>query len=183
MSGSSALNRRLKSWPAWVVMFVLAASLLVVGATRSSGPQTQEDRVDAITRRVACPVCDGESVFESQNNASRSIRNQVEDLVRANELGDDEIIAFVDTRYEAELLLVPTSSGLDALVWLLPALGFVIGVVGLAFAFRRWRLEAQGVGDPTADDRALVAAALDLEPDDPIDRGPGEDTIGEGSGA
>ena len=156
----SSLNARLKRWPAWIMMLVVAVSFTVVGATRSSGPQTPEDRVDSITQRVACPICDGESVFESQNSASRSIRTEVTGLVRANELSDDEIIGFLETRYGADILLVPKASGFDALVWVLPTLGAALGIVGLAIAFRRWRLEAAALGDATDADRAIVAAAL-----------------------
>ncbi len=49
---------------------------------------------------------------------------------------------------------------LDALVWVLPAVGFVVGVTGLGLAFRRWKLEADELGDPTDADRALVEEAL-----------------------
>lgn len=154
------LNTRLKSWPGWVLMLLVAVTFLVVGATRSSGPQTQEDRVDDLTQRIACPVCDGESVFESQNAASRRLRNQVEDLVRENELSDEEILSLIDSRNEGELLLVPKASGLDALVWVLPAVGLVVGATGLGLAFRRWKLEADGLSDPTDADRTIVEAAL-----------------------
>ncbi len=157
---SSSLNARLKRWPGWILMLVVAASFVVVGSTRSSGPQTQSDRVDSITQRVACPVCDGESVFVSQNSASRAIRNEVTDLVRANALDDDQIVGFLEDRYGADILLVPKASGFDALVWVLPAIGFALGVLGLAIAFRRWRLEAAQTGEATDDDRAIVAAAL-----------------------
>jgi cytochrome c-type biogenesis protein CcmH len=170
---NAGLNRKLKSWPAWALMLVIVVAFLVVGSTRSTGPQSAEDRVDRVTQRIACPVCDGESVFESQNNSSRSIRNQVESLVRANELSDEEIITFVDNRFEAELLLVPKASGLDALVWALPAVGFVLGMTGLVFAFRRWRAEADGLADPTDDDRSLVDAALAADVDHDAGEGSG----------
>ena len=159
-SGRSALNRRLKSWPGWVLMLLVVVGFLVVGSTRSGGVRTQEDRVDEITKRIACPVCDGESVFDSQNNASRAIRNQVTDLVRQNELSDGEINDVVVNRFGADILLVPRASGFDALVWVLPVVGFAVGAVALAFAFRRWRLEAAGIPDATDADRELVAAAL-----------------------
>jgi len=165
------LNKRIKSWPGWLLMLVVAVTFLVVGATRSSGPQTQEDRVDDLTQRIACPVCDGESVFESQNAASRRLRNQVEDLVRENELSDQQILTLIDSRNEGELLLVPTASGLDALVWVLPAVGFVVGAAGLGLAFRRWRIEAAGLSDPTAEDRSIVEAALAASDDGADERG------------
>ena len=85
----SGVNRRVKHWSGWVLLLFVVAGLLAVGASRASGPQTPEDRIDDISRRVACPVCDGESVFESQNSASRAIRNQVGELVAENDLSDD----------------------------------------------------------------------------------------------
>jgi|GEM_PF-131433 len=154
------LRRRIKRWPGWVALIFVVAGLLAVGATRSSGPQSQEDRIDAISERVACPVCDGESVFESQNNASRAIRNQIGELVADNELSDTQIIAFIETRYGAQVLLVPRASGFDALIWVLPAVALVCGVAGLVVVFRRWSREAGEMSDPTDADRELVAAAL-----------------------
>ena len=168
-----SLNKRLKSWPGWILMGLIAITFLVVGATRTAGPQSQEDRVDDLSQRIACPVCDGESVFVSQNAASRRLRIQVEDLVRQNEMSDEQILTFIDSRNEGDLLLVPKASGLDALVWVLPAVGFVVGVTGLGLAFRRWKLEAEGLADPTEADRALVDAAIAAEesPDESADAG------------
>lgn len=161
------LNRRLKGWPGWVALVLVVAGLLAVGVTRDAGPQTQQDRVDSLTRRVACPICQGESVYESRNNASESIRVQVGDLVRENELSDAEILAFLEVRYRAQVLLVPKASGFDAIVWVLPAVAFVCALAGLVVTFRRWRAEAAAIPDPTDADRALVDAALAADPDDP----------------
>ena len=163
---NSNLNSRVKRWPGWVLLVFVIAGFLAVGATRSTGPESQDDRVDAIARRVACPICDGESVFESQNNASQAIRNQVQQLVADNDLSDAEIIAFIETRYGAQVLLVPKASGFDALVWVLPAVAFVCGLAALVVVFRRWKREAGDMREPTDDDRALVEAALLADIDD-----------------
>lgn len=158
---AGALNRSLKRWPGWVALGVVVIAVLAVGIARDTGPQTPEDRVDSITRRIACPICDGESVFESQNNASEALRNQVAELVGENDLSDAEIVAFIETRYGARVLLVPKASGFDALVWVVPAMVFVGAIAGLVVAFRRWRTEAASNPEPTDDDRALVESALE----------------------
>ncbi len=162
----SELNRRAKRWPGWVLLIFVVAGFLAVGATRDSGPESQSDRIDEIAKRVACPICDGESVFESQNNASVALRNQIADLVSENDLDDAEIIAFIETRYGADVLLVPKSSGFDALVWVLPAVAFACGLAALVVVFRRWKREAGEVSDPTDADRALVEAALAADRED-----------------
>ncbi len=160
MSSLSAWNRRVKGWPGWLALVLVITAFLTVGAFRSSGPETPADRVDAIASRVACPICAGESVFVSQSNSSRAIRSQIEGLVAENQLDDDDIIAYLETRYGAEVLLVPRSSGFDALIWVLPAVALGCGIAGLVVAFRRWKRDADTTPEPTDADRELVAAAL-----------------------
>ena len=156
--------KALKSWPVWMFMGVLAVSLLVVGSTRDDGPRTQGDRIDAISRRIACPTCDGESVYVSQASASQAIRNEIARQVAQGQNTDEEIVGFIQDRFGGQVLLVPKATGLDALVWALPVMVFVFSVAGLAVAFRRWR--GQQGGDPTDEDRAMVAALLAEDPTD-----------------
>lgn len=151
---------QLKRWPGWVALVLVVTGFLTVGAMRSGGPQTVEDRIDDLQRRVACPVCDGESVFESRNNASVNIRNAISQRVRDGGQTDGEILSYLEARYEGEILLVPRSTGLDALVWALPAAAFVCAAVGLGVAFRRWKLDAATAAEPSDADRLLVATAL-----------------------
>lgn len=153
------LNDRVKRWPGWILLLVVVVSVLAVGSTRSSGPQTQNERIESVAKRVACPVCSGESVAESRNNASQAIRNEIADRIRTTSLTDDQIIAGLENSYGARILLVPRATGFDALIWVLPAVAFVCGVAGLGVAFRRWKAEARATPDPTADDREIVAAA------------------------
>ncbi|MCU0259411.1 MAG: cytochrome c-type biogenesis protein CcmH [Ilumatobacteraceae bacterium] len=158
-----SLNRRLKSTAGWVALLFVVVAALAVGATRDTGPQSAGDRVDAISRRIACPECDGESVYESRSRASEAIRTEIRAQVNAGRADDDQIIEFVAERFGGQVLLVPRSTGIEALAWALPAAALVVGVTALFFAFRRWRLEAAGVPEPTDDDIALVAEARAAE--------------------
>jgi cytochrome c-type biogenesis protein CcmH len=160
---TSRLNARLKRWPGWVVLIFAVVALLAVGVTQDSGPQTPEERITALEKRLACPVCQGESVYESRNTASVQIRELIRQGVEDGELSDQQIIDDIVTRYNGEELLVPTASGVEALAWALPAAAFVAGVAGLIVDFRRWHASARILGDPTDDDYALVAAALERE--------------------
>ena len=69
--------KKLKSWPVWMLMGILTVALLAIGITRDSGPLTQSDRIDSISKRIACPTCDGESIFVSRATAADAIRRQV----------------------------------------------------------------------------------------------------------
>jgi cytochrome c-type biogenesis protein CcmH len=169
MSRTSSLKR----WPGWVLLVMVVAGFLAVGATRSAGPLTPEERVEEITKRLACPVCDGESVYESANAASAAIRNEVKAQVLGGAATDDEIVAFIVQQFGAQTQLVPRATGFDSLVWVLPAAAAVCAGVGLFFAFRRWR--ANALVTPDAADRALVEAALHEAPP----TAPAEPAVGE----
>lgn len=157
--------KALKGRFAWTAMAILAVVLLVFGASRSSGPTTQEERIDAISKRLACPTCSGESVYVSRAAAAESIRNEIARQVAAGQRADDEIVAYVESRFPGSLLL-PPGEGVDALVWVLPVVALVCGFGGLVVVFRRWKRE----GDVSAagDDELIVAAAL-ADHDDPTD--------------
>lgn len=158
MSDRRALNRRLKSWPSWVLLILVVVGFGVVGATRDRGPLDPGDRIDELSRRVACPVCDGESVYESRNPASEAIRAAIRQAVSQGTADDDAILASIAEAYGGRVLLVPRATGFDALVWALPVTAAVLGIVALVFAFRRWRIEAGMVGGANDEDYRIVAA-------------------------
>ena len=156
---------RLKGRTSWSLIAVVAAALLAFGATRSSGPSTQEERIDSISKRLACPRCSGESVYVSRASAAESIRNEIARQVAAGQRADDEIVSYIESRFPGSLLL-PPGDGVDALVWVLPVVALVCGFGGLVVVFRRWKRE----GDVRAavDDENIVAVAL-REYEDPTE--------------
>lgn len=147
----------LKRWPSWLLMLGIAVALILVGTLRDGGARSENDRIDSITKRVACPVCSGESVFESRNAASVNLQNKIEDLVREGRLSDAEVIASVQRDSSVQLLLVPKRTGFDAMAWALPVAAGVVAFAGLGLAFRKWVRAEDGV--PSDEDRALVDAA------------------------
>ena len=158
-----SIRRAARTPLGWTVVAVALVGLIAFGGVQSGGPRTQEDRVDNITSRVACPICDGESVFESRNAASRAIRNEVDFLVRGNELSDAQILSRIENTYGSEVMLVPKSTGFDAIAWITPVVVSVLAAAGLVAAFVRWKRQSDRSGMPTEQDRRLVRAALDAE--------------------
>jgi cytochrome c-type biogenesis protein CcmH len=150
-------SQQLKRWPGWALLAIVVAGLLAFGTTRDAGARTPEERVEDISKQLACPICDGESVYESRNTQSASIRTEIKAQVAAGAT-DDEVIAYIVQNFDAKTLLLPKATGFESLVWVLPSVALVCASVGLFFAFRRWRLAADAIPDDA--DRALVEAAL-----------------------
>ncbi len=159
MGNGAGLNRSVKRWPGWLLVAVIAAVLLAVGVSRGDGVSDPGERADALAQRVACPVCDGESVYESRNRASINLRNQITTLVNEGRLSDDEILAEIQAAFPTDILLVPPADGVNVLVWALPAAAMICATAGLVVAFRRWR-QSGAVTEPTDDDRVIVTSAL-----------------------
>jgi cytochrome c-type biogenesis protein CcmH len=117
-------------------------AIVLVGAlwagTHHNRPQSSEDRAQALEHTIKCPVCRGQSVAESDSEASKAIRVDIARRISTGE-SDSEIRSYYAQTLGGDILLRPASSGFAALVWVLPVAGFVIAASGIALAFRRWR--------------------------------------------
>ena len=153
----SSWHRRLKSLPGWLLALFVFVVLMAVGIQRDSGPSTPQERIDAVAQRLACPTCDGVSVFESRGSASVAIKKEIARLVADGQLTDGEIVKNIESSFGSDVLLVPSATGIDSLVWALPVASGVLAIVGLALAFRRWQqMSTTTVSDA---DAVLVASA------------------------
>lgn len=174
------MSRRARVWAPWLAMAVVLVVALVVGTMRSSGPETNADRVMAIARTLKCPVCDGESVAESNADASLQIRADIAKRLDQGQTAD-QIRAYYASpdRYGPGVLLTPSSSGISSLVWIIPVIALVISAAVLVALFRRWQV--RGDVHATAADRELVGAALgDLDEAAPDDGSDLDDEQGSG---
>jgi len=107
-------------------------------------------------------VCSGESVAESNAPASQEIRRQIAEQVQQGQT-DEEIRSFYAAKYGQAILLTPSASGVNALVWILPIVAFAIGIAALVIVFRRW--SSMPAERATDEDREIVDSALRAEAD------------------
>ena len=119
------------------VMAIVLVLALYVG-TRPGGPTTPEDRAQSLEHQIKCPVCRGQSVAESDSEASKAIRTDIQRRI-ADGQSDSEIRAYYAQTLGPDILLRPTSSGFAGLVWIIPVAGLVAASCGIGYAFWRWR--------------------------------------------
>ncbi|MCU1344360.1 MAG: ccmH [Acidimicrobiia bacterium] len=146
-----------RRWLPWITMAVVVVVALTVGLSRDNGPRSNQDRVDSLARQFKCLVCAGESVFESRSDFANQLRKSISEDVAAGR-SDQEIRTAVVGEYQEEVLLKPQATGANLLLWILPILAAMSAVAGLGLAFANWR--RLGSVRPSAEDRALVAAAM-----------------------
>ena len=160
MTAIALRNERKRNHLGWLVLVPVLLVALIIGTMGSRGPRTNTDRVNAIASEFKCPTCRSESVETSNAQTARIIRADIARRVEAGQT-DDEIRAFLISRYGEDLLLTPASTGASSLVWILPVVALIFAVAGLAVAFRRWHARTEG--EISDADRRLVEAAMRVE--------------------
>jgi cytochrome c-type biogenesis protein CcmH len=145
-----------RRWAPWFLLSVLLVVGLALGAHGTNGSRTQAQRVQHIAGELRCPICEGQTVADSDALISRDIRGLIQERVAAGQ-SDQQIVSFIVRQYPGTLL-TPPATGVGMIVWALPVLVFVAALGGLWLAFARWR-SRPGVTVTDAD-RALVEQAL-----------------------
>lgn len=121
--------------------FILAAAVLILapagfaaGVVRHEDPS--EQRIKAIAVALRCPVCQGETIYDSHSTVAGQMKALIREQVAAGK-SDDEIKSFFVDRYGEFVLMEPRASWSNALVWLFPAAAFFGGIAVLVLLLRR----------------------------------------------
>lgn len=120
-----------------IFAFALALALQNTPAT------TNDSILEARTREVAavlrCPVCQGLSIEASPSELSTEMKDVVREQLRAGKT-PDEVKAYFVSKYGEWILLEPKASGMNLLVYALPILLVLGGMILILFMVRRWTL-------------------------------------------
>lgn len=118
-----------------------------------ANPQ-QEARAERIMRSLRCPVCQDESIAESNAELAGDMRQLVRKMVAAGD-SDAQIRAYIVARYGQWILLRPRFELSTYALWLAPAGFLVVALVGIGFYFRRLRSAAAEIASRplTADEK------------------------------
>lgn len=120
-----------------LICLVLLGAAAADPAERLSDP-AQEARARALFRDVRCLVCQSQSIDESDAELAHDLRQLIRQEIRAGE-SDDQIRAYLVSRYGQFVLLTPRFSPGNAILWVGPLL---VVAAGAAVFFGRRRTAA-----------------------------------------
>ena len=126
--------RSLGPWIALAIVVVAGIVALVVRSHPDDSPAAHAARLE---HQLACPVCEGQSVADSNSSQSRAMRQDIPRRIAAGQ-SDADIRAFYVARYGEKVLETPSNSGLGILAWGIPALAVILGGASIVVAVRRW---------------------------------------------
>ena len=110
----------------WLGVLLVAVSSLPSGTVVAQG--SYEEQMWKIAGRLACPVCEGQSIKDSDSQLASQMRQLIVDRLR---LGEDpeKIIQFLVERYGEGVRMDPPKTGFGLGVWIGPVVFFAIGSV------------------------------------------------------
>jgi cytochrome c-type biogenesis protein CcmH len=115
---------------------LLVALLMVLATPLLVAADDYENEMWDISAELACPVCAGQSIKDSNAPLAQQIRALIREKLEA---GEDRaaIIAFVVERYGEGVQLDPPKTGIQLAVWLGPLVILAIGLSLAATMFLR----------------------------------------------
>ena len=117
------------------IIFVLI--ILLSGSLQAAPVGDIEEQTRAISAELRCVVCQNLSVADSPSEMAQQMRASVREQVEAGR-SPQEIKDFFVSKYGEWVLLAPTNSGFNRLLWWLPITVLVGGVITALLLVRRW---------------------------------------------
>jgi len=155
-------------WLPWLALAAVVTIAVVVLAARSGTSNSPAARATRLDSQLACPVCVGESVADSNAPESRAIRADIVKRIHAGQ-HDGEIRDAYVAIYGEHILLTPSNGGIGVVAWGVPIVALVLGTFGIAFAVRRWTTTPRLAATP--DDEDVVERERRRDDDDHDDDG------------
>jgi cytochrome c-type biogenesis protein CcmH len=118
-----------------------------------------EERARDISAGLRCMVCQNQSIDDSDAELARDLRVLVRDRLVAGDT-NDEVVAYVVDRYGEFVLLRPTFSARNALLWGTPVIILLLGATA-AFLFGQRQSQSRAGEALTVEEQARVAKILD----------------------
>ncbi len=113
----------MKALAAWVGFFVI----FLVWAAAADAQEPYEEQMWVIAEQIACPVCEGQSIKDSNADLARQMRELITERLRAGD-DADSIRRFFADRYGEGILMDPPKQGFGLGIWIGPLIFFVVGV-------------------------------------------------------
>jgi len=122
----------------WLLPILLVLSALWAGTAFAQDPTPSDNEVNRIAKQLFCPVCENTPLDVCPTQACAQWRALIREKLAAGWTEDQIKQYFVD-QYGARVLSEPPRTGLNWLVYLVPPILFVVGVIILVRTFRPFK--------------------------------------------
>ena len=139
---------------------VCALLLQAASSLYGAAPADIDDRTREISTELRCVVCQNLSVADSPSEMAQQMRAIVREQVQAGK-STEQIKEFFVSKYGEWVLLRPKTTGVSALLWILPYVVLVCGILAALWFIRRWTTKKPPAEVPTSESVAANQAQRD----------------------
>lgn len=124
-----------------LVVLLLASPIWAVQPDEMLADPVLEARARAISRDIRCPVCQGETIDDSNAPIARDLRIIIRERLVAGD-SDTAVVDYIVARYGEGVLFNPRAEGANWILWLAGPTLLLAGIaVAVAAGRRRARAE------------------------------------------
>jgi cytochrome c-type biogenesis protein CcmH len=153
------------------IIFIL---LIILSSRLDAGPVDIEEETRAISAELRCVVCQNLSVADSPSEMAQQMRASVREQLEAGK-SPQEIKDFFVSKYGEWVLLAPTNSGFNRLLWWLPLTVLIGGILATLFLARRWAAGKANWVVPEIEPSLAARLSKQMNAED-LERPDGEDS-------
>jgi cytochrome c-type biogenesis protein CcmH len=114
-----------------------------------------DDQTKELSYLLMCPVCQGQSVGESNSNLAHDMRDIIRKQLEAGR-SKEEVLAYFVSSYGESILSSPPPKGINWLLWLLPGVGIILGGIGITLYLLKAQKEDKNEGSQKINTQAKM---------------------------
>ncbi len=118
-----------------VVTTALTATFVIA---KAQGRIPTDDEVNAIAKKLYCPVCPNTPLDVCETKACQDWRAQIKDELSEG-WSEQQVLDYFVAQYGERVLAEPQRKGFTSLVWVLPLTAVLLGAFIVWWVLRGWR--------------------------------------------
>ena len=148
----------------YLPLIVAALLCLAILSCVTEDDLTADQRVYQLSQQLMCPVCDGQTLDQSQAQLSEDMKAVIRNKIEDGET-NAEIRAYFVERYGEIVLASPEAGGFNLIAWMVPGLIFIAGALLVGNAYLNMRRRGRLGGEPNTGQKSESSRASADESD------------------
>ncbi len=160
--------------PAWITLgFLSLIAVVLASSCVREDDLTADQRIHQLSQQLMCPVCDGQTLDQSQAQLSEDMKAVIHQKIEDGD-SNQQIRDYFVERYGEIVLASPDAGGFNLIAWVMPVVIFLGGALLVGNAFVNMRRRNRSYSDryeaSTSDVVELNASQTDGEMDEYLKR-------------
>mgnify|MGYP001329210089 FL=1 len=121
------------------ISFFSIISFLILISCIIPTEQTKDDLYIKLEKEIMCPVCDGQTLDQSQSLIAEDMKNSIKEKISEG-YNEEEIKNYFIDRYGQNVVAYPSTTGFNLLAYFVPIFGLILSILIFTFYIRRQKV-------------------------------------------